>query len=87
MTNFGKKLFAAAKAAAAVARGDATPAHKKQMTPRSGCIFCALKMPTIDVRGVAKHEAREGKKRALVPCARSDATRQPGRTDRWPASW
>jgi hypothetical protein len=75
MTNLGKKLFAAAKAAKAVARGDASPGRQTQVTPRSGCIFCALKMPTIDVRGVTHHEARDAGKRALVPCARLSAPR------------
>jgi hypothetical protein len=87
MTNLGKKLFAAVKAAKAVARGGASSGRSTHVTPRSGCIFCVLKMPTIDIRGVTHHEARDAGKRAVVPCARPSALRSADRAGNWPAGW
>ena len=58
-----------------MARGNLKPVRNTQMMPRSGCIFCALKMPTIDVRGVTHHEALDAGKSAwcLAPAVmRSD---------------
>jgi hypothetical protein len=87
MINLGKRLIGAVKAAIAIVRGRASPANKTQMAPPSDCIYCHLKLPTIEVKGVPFHEARDTGKRALLPCAHSRALRSVGGADRWPAGW
>ena len=58
MINLGKRLIGAVKAAIAIVRGRASPANKTQMAPPSDCIYCHLKLPTIEVKGVPRSMRR-----------------------------
>jgi hypothetical protein len=90
MNQFIKSLIAATKKALGIARRDrraASNANNAAPTSSSTCILCNIRLPVVDVDGVAHHEARHGGKRVLLRCTRSGEVQAADRAGSWPTGW
>jgi hypothetical protein len=87
MNQLIKALIHAAKKTFGIIPRDRRPASNAATTLSSSCILCNIRLPVVDVDGVAHHEARHGGKRVLLRCTRRGEVQAADRSSNWPAGW
>jgi hypothetical protein len=87
MNHLIKALIHAAKKTFGIIPRDRRAASNAAPTPSSVCILCNIRLPVVDVDGVAHHEARHGGKRVLLRCTRRGEVQAADRTGSWPTGW